>query len=445
MRASRIAALIAALTLVVPATAAAQTFTLLHTFTGGDGANPVGSLMLSNATLYGMVSGNVFKMKPDGSACSNLHTFSSYAGNGNGPNAGLVLSGSTLYGTTVLGGSGKGVVFRVNTNGTAYTNIHLFAGGTADGSSPNGALTLAAGKLYGMTQRGGASNLGTVFFLNTDGTGYTTLHMFAGGSAEGANPTGELLPHGTSLYGMTAQGGEANLGVVFRLNTDGTGYTNLHSFAGTPGDGSGPPRSLTLAGSTLYGMAQSGGAANRGMVFRMDLDGSNYTNLHSFAGSKADGATPLGSLTLANGWLYGMTSASGASNSGTLFRLNCDGSGYTNLHSFAGGASDGAYPVGSLLLDGSTLYGMTFYGGTANKGVVFSLVDTPPEPPATLTIVYADTEAVVSWPSTASGWTLQTNTDLATDAWGDYAGPIAGNATTNLEMSGNLFFRLARP
>lgn len=427
--------------------ASAQTLTLLHTFTGSDGSYPVGSLIVSNATLYGMTSGRVFKMNTDGGSCSNLHSFGGFAGNADGPHAALTLSGTNLYGMTVYGGAGVGVAFRVSTNGIGYTALHYFNSRETNGSLPYGSLTLANGVLYGTTFSGGASNLGTLFRMDTGGGGYTNLHAFAGGAADGAMPMGDLTLSGTTFYGMTSQGGAAGLGVVFRMNTDGTGYTNLHSFAGYPNDGAGPPGSLTLDGSTLYGMTQQGGTPphNLGMIFKMNTDGGGYTNLHSFAGGTSDGATPQGSLTLANGWLYGMTSASGASNKGTLFRVSTDGRSYTNFHSFAGGAGDGATPYGSLMLNGSTLYGMTYYGGTNNYGVVFALSNLPPAPPPSLTVVYANKQAIVSWPSSVSGWTLQTNTSLATGTWSNYLGPIISNTVTNSPAKGNLFFRLRHP
>ena len=93
-----------ALLLAVVTTASAQTFTLLHTFTGSYGANPVGSLIQSNATLYGMTSSGVFKMNTNGSGYTNLHSFSAYAGNGNGPHAALVLSGAAPCRPIVLSG-----------------------------------------------------------------------------------------------------------------------------------------------------------------------------------------------------------------------------------------------------------------------------------------------------------------------------------------------------
>ncbi|MBI3416461.1 MAG: hypothetical protein HY043_14290 [Verrucomicrobia bacterium] len=436
-----------ALLLTVATTASAQTFTLLHSFASGAGPYPVGSLILSNATLYGMTLSGVFKMNTNGSGYTNLHSFGGFAGNAAGPHAALTLSGTNLYGMTVEGGAGVGVAFRVSTNGIGYTALHYFNSRETNGASPYGSLTLANGALYGTTHHGGTNNLGTLFRMDSDGGGYTSLHAFAGGTNDGANPFGDLTLSGTNFYGTTSQGGAAGLGVVFRMNTNGTGYTNLHSFTGYPNEGAGPPGSLTLDGSTLYGMTQEGGpnSARLGVVFKMNTDGSGYTNLHFFAGGTGDGATPMGSLTLANGWLYGMTSVGGASNKGTVFRVSTDGRSYTNFHSFAGGTNDGATAYGSLMLSGSTLYGVTYYGGTNNYGVVFTLSNLPPEPPTSLTIKYLNQQAIVSWPTSVLGWTLQTNNNLATGTWGNYSGPIISNTVTNSPTQGNLFFRLWHP
>lgn len=424
----------------------AQTMTVLHSFTGADGTNPHGSLILSDLSFFGMTSGNVFRMNLDGTGCTNLHIFSRYGGNGNTPYAALTLSGSVLYGMTVEGGRGVGVVFRMSTNGSGYTNLHSFQGGLNDGSMPYGSLTLAEGELHGMTLRSGASSLGTLFRINTQGAGYSVLHTFSGGPGDGAYPMGDLLLDGKSFYGLTTQGGTANLGTLFRLNTDGSGYTNLHSFAGYPGDGSGPPGSLALDGSTVYGMTQAGGADPQrlGTVFRMETDGSGYRILHSFVGGANDGSTPLGSLTLVDGILYGMTSAGGASRNGVVFRLNTDGSSYTNLHTFTGGTGDGAVPHGSLMVHGSVLYGMTYYGGASNKGIVFALPIVPPEPPAWLTITSTQKQTIVSWPTSLVGWTLQTNRLLPTSAWGNYLGPVIHNTVTNAATQGSLFYRLVK-
>ena len=140
-----------------------------------------------------------------------------------------------------------------------------------------------------------------------------------------------------------------------------------------------------------------------------------------------------------------MTSVSGTNNKGTVFRVSTDGRSYTNFHSFAGGTNDGATPYGSLMLSGSTLYGMTYYGGTKNYGVVFTLTNLPPAPPPSLAVAYANKQAIISWPSSVSGWTLQTNSNLATGTWGNYLGPIISNSVSNTPTKGNLFFRLRHP
>jgi uncharacterized repeat protein (TIGR03803 family) len=126
-------------------------------------------------------------------------------------------------------------------------------------------------------------------------------------------------------------------------------------------------------------MTLLGGDKNSGTVFKMNTDGTGFSLLHEFAGGGSDGANPYyGSLTLSGSTLYGMTYAGGDKNSGTVFKMNTDGTGFSLLHEFAGGVHDGRSPYGSLTLDGATLYGMTLYGGSSDLGTVFSIA--VPEP-----------------------------------------------------------------
>src|SRR5258708_31096052 len=67
-----------------------------------------------------------------------------------------------------------------------------------------------------------------VFAVNTDGTGFTTLHNFA--SYDGADPVAGLILSGDTLYGTTAGGASSGNGTVFAVKTDGTGFSILHSF-----------------------------------------------------------------------------------------------------------------------------------------------------------------------------------------------------------------------
>src|SRR5208282_3726847 len=86
-------------------------------------------------------------------------------------------------------------------------------------------------------------------------------------STRGVSPTGSLTLSGTTLYGMTSAGGTENMGTIFEFGTKRNVETVLYSFAGGTTDGAGPYGSLTLSGTTLYGMTQYGGAELLGTVF----------------------------------------------------------------------------------------------------------------------------------------------------------------------------------
>lgn len=262
-----------------------------------------------------------------------------------------------LYGTTLKGGaSNVGVVFRVKFDGTDFSVLHSFSGGASDGSSPSAGLVLdGAGNLFGTTRYGGASNLGTVFRMGIDGTGFAILRSFTGGVSDGSTPYADLLLADSGvLYGTTYKGGSADRGTVFRMKTDGTGFALLHSFTGGALDGLSPDAGLILdASGVLYGTTFTGGASLNGTVFRLKTDGTGFDLLHSISGGATDGGYPHSSLVLDGfGVLYGTTISGGASNLGTLFRIKSDGTGYAILRNFAGGTSDGSNPSAGLFLDG---------------------------------------------------------------------------------------------
>ena len=279
-----------------------------------------------------------------------LHSFTGSATDGDGPNGSLVLSGSALYGMTSYGGaSGLGTIFKINKDGTAFVLLHSFAGGSADGKQPGyGSLILNGAALYGMTGEGGGSGLGTIFKINTNGTGYAVLHFFAGGASDGANPMGSLIAKGTWLYGMTWHGGTNDTGTLFKIGTNGTGFALVHTFSGDVSDGAYPYGSLVSKGSMLYGMTTWGGAIGVGTIFKINANGTGFAQLHSFSGA-TDGQLPYGSLMIKGSALYGMTNQGGSGNEGTIFKINTSGTGFTTLHHFSGSATDGAYPLGSLI------------------------------------------------------------------------------------------------
>ena len=359
----------------------ATAITLLHEFAGGanDGSEPVAGLTLNGSTLFSTTlaggdndGGTIFSINTDGSGYTPLHEFAGGANDGREPTAGLTLSGSTLFGTTRDGGDyNAGTIFAMNTDGSGFTLLHKFAGGASDGSQPAD-LTLSGATLFGTTRYGGDNDGGTIFSIQTDGSGYTPLHGFAGGANDGANPFAALTLSGANLFGTTKEGGDNNRGTIFSINTDGSGFTLLHEFAGGVNDGD-DPYGLTQSGSTLYGMTQGGGDHSRGTVFSINTDGSGFTLLHEFAGGADDGQHPQAELTLSGSTLYGTTVEGGNNDLGTIFAINTDGNGFTLLHEFAGGTNDGITPAAGLTRSGSTLYGTTLRGGDFNLGTVFSI------------------------------------------------------------------------
>ena len=107
-----------------------------------------------------------------------------------------------------------------------------------------------------------------------------------------------------------------------------------------------------------------------------------------------------------------------------------------------GGTSvNGQYSLSGTIGQADASSAMTG-GNYSLTGGFWSLyaVHTPGAP--LLTISYSSRQAVVFWPPSVTGWTLQTNANLATGIWGNYLGPVVNNSVTNASPMGNLFFRL---
>jgi uncharacterized repeat protein (TIGR03803 family) len=403
------------------------------------------------------------------------------------PDSTLVLSGSTLYGTAYNGGTaGNGTVFKVNINGTGFTTLHSFSplagplSTNTDGANPESGLLIVGNTVFGTTENGGTAGKGTVFAVNSNGTGFTNLHSFTGGS-DGDLPEC-LLISGNTLYG-TSVGFNSGTGTVFKLNTNGTGFSVLHTFTVanfTPliGGGPGPepyytnsdgflPTGLTLSGSTLYGTTYWGGANGNGTVFSLNTNGTGFTKLHDFSASQTngdgiylndEGTHPIqfGGLVISGGFLYGTANYGGNAGSGTVFTLNTNGTGFATLYHFPATVYDavsdndtnnaGANPFAGLVLAGNTLFGTANGGGSSGLGTVFSLA-LPVLPQ--LTISLAGTNVIVTWPTSMAGFTLLSTTNLAPPAvWiTNTPPPVIINSqytVTNPASVSRKFYRLIR-
>ncbi|HEX3430482.1 MAG TPA: choice-of-anchor tandem repeat GloVer-containing protein [Rhizomicrobium sp.] len=360
-------------------------FKVLHSFAGGssDGASPFGGVAPAGdggfyvATDGGGSSnrGTLSLLHKDGTT-QILHTFTGGTDGQNADGTPLVYAfDGTVNGTTQFGGlSGCGTTYQYNPASGAYQQLHAYGCGE-DGAFPYAGLTLVKfsneGEFFaGTTYNGGDSDDGQYFLVEAGQCSFS--------GSNGKNPFASVLQTSEDgpFYMVTTAGGSANLGVI--VSTAGSCAINvLHSFAGGS-DGAAPYGSLIYANHALYGTTASGGAGtNLGTVFKINLDGSGYSILHVFQGiccGNADGSFPRSGLTLnkKNGLLYGTTINGGnSSDDGTVFSIDPNAGTETVVHSFSG--SDGAHPYGNLYIRGGTIFGTTVAGGASNLGTVFRL------------------------------------------------------------------------
>lgn len=396
------------------------TFNQLYRFPFTDGQWPYAGLIadpagnLYGATIYGGANnvGSVFRVSPTTTGWKENLIYS-FGPASNAPFASEVPSGlvfnsqGNLIGTTEAGGAYlSGSVFELvptSAGGWNEKDLHSFQSPV----EPIGNVVFDhAGRIYGVTQYGGAYNSGMIFQLARKSAGqwtFSVLHSFSGYPTDGAVPqAGLTIDSSGNLYGTTYRGGSGRCvrkdgvylgcGAVFQLSyAAGAGWTEtlLHSFLGDQnGDGAAPEASLILDRSgNLYGTTFGGGIAGErcsgiappgcGTVFELSPSSGEWkeTILYQFLGFSADGSGPSGPLLLdPSGNLFGTTSDAGLYNYGTLFKLTADNAGWaeTVLYNF-GFVGDGEYPESFLLLDGSgNIYGTTPAGGpgggTSNNG-----------------------------------------------------------------------------
>jgi uncharacterized repeat protein (TIGR03803 family) len=444
---------------ILPRHGMAQSYTNLYSFTGtNDGAHPRAPLILLSNTLYGTTAGDdhgygsVFAINTTGTGFTQLYSFTapsaSYpATNSDGamPRGGLVASGNTLYGTASRGGDfGYGTVFALNIDGTGFTNLHSFQGYPHDGATPYSGLVLLGDTLYGTTRNGGGSLVGTVFAIKTNGTGLSILHNFS--SVDGVNPDTALIVSGNTLYGTTESGGAFGYGAVFALNIDGTGFKTLHGFI-EDDNGVSPTGSLVLWSNMLYGTTSGWVSTSQGTIFAINTNGAGFTTLYRFSGG-VDGRNPAAGMVLSATTLYGTVEFGGNSSSGVLFAINTDGTGFSTVRSFAGARDDGSDPEANLILSGNTLYGTTYSGGNWWIGSLFKLSLGPITPPQ-LALAPLGGNLILSWPADATGFTLQSTTNLGPSAvWTTNLPPpivVTGQYVVTNPVSGaQQFFRLSQ-
>jgi len=352
--------------------------------------SPPGGWMPSGAPLADGSGGFLFPLAAGGAGGGTLARWSESSGLavaaslggtvGSTPDGGLLAKGGVFYGLASQGAAaGRGAAFRYQPGG-GVTLVNSFT--STGGALPEGALIEGSdGALYGVGREGGTNARGTIFKVSTAGV-RTRIVSFTGtaGAAPGSAPRGPLvLAANQNYYGVTARGGSADSGVLFKISPLGT-YSVLAQFTAT-----GPrlPAGGLVAGADgfLYGTCSSGGAAGAGALIRVNPADDSWAVAASFDGTTA--ANPAGELhAAADGAICGLATGPGA---GAVFRYR-PADGITVPAAFTGAngaatADDGAGLVFTGGLAGTPdgiLLGTAAGGGPDGGGVLFRIVpDTP--------------------------------------------------------------------
>ncbi|MEI9920774.1 MAG: choice-of-anchor tandem repeat GloVer-containing protein [Bacteroidota bacterium] len=291
--------------------------------------------------------GTIFSANADGTDYTVVRKFKQNADGALLYQAPIKASDGFLYGMTKDGGiNQKGVIYRMNNDGTNYTKVFDFPDGE-DG--PHSRLTEGTdGKLYGVLNSSDPNDpnyFGIIFRIDKDGSNYSTVYHF---NNDTYNPAGGLLMASDNyLYGATMIGGNNGGGVMYKVKTDGSDFTILRHLAYPEVIWEMSSSFVEGSDGMLYGVWISKG------LFRMDKNGGNYQLLHEF--TDAEGTQDGGFILTPGGKIYGLTVYGGANQSGTIYSINNDGTGYVKLHDFLYYTPVTTMALGS---DGK-LYGLT--------------------------------------------------------------------------------------
>jgi uncharacterized repeat protein (TIGR03803 family) len=174
----------------------------------------------------------------------------------------------------------------------------------------------------------------------------------------------------TELWGMTSQGGQHNKGVIFKTDGGGNNYSIQYDFIQTDAANAGRGHFVQTADGKLYGMTNKGGLYDEGALFQYDPSTEKYTKKIDFNDTTNGSGANCSLLKASDGMLYGLTTSGGANTHGVLFQYDPSTSAFTKKYDFT--SSGGSKPSGTLIqASDGMLYGMTSSGGINSSGVVY--------------------------------------------------------------------------
>ncbi|MFY7964162.1 MAG: choice-of-anchor tandem repeat GloVer-containing protein [Chitinophagaceae bacterium] len=305
--------------------------------------------------LYGH-RGNAYSINTDGSNYQINATFPYIPASPND-----VVDGNDGYIYSVVGDGyyRPTYILKIKYDGSDYKEVKKFNQSTDGGSIRYRPVIGSDGFMYGVCETGGLNNTGTIWKIKLDGTMFSVIYHFPATTGIGQNYLGfyaNIDYNGTNgsltfgldgkLYGVC--GGGSYGAHIFRLNTNGTGFTALIHGTGynnSPISGSGVVAPLVLGSDgNFYGCFPGGGlidfAGGKGVAFRFNPISGTYNVIHYFATNGLEGSKPWGIAEGPGGYIYGVCYNLGIPNGietdhGTLWKVAKDGSGFIVLKQFA--------------------------------------------------------------------------------------------------------------
>jgi uncharacterized repeat protein (TIGR03803 family) len=305
------------------------------------------------------------------------------------------LYGTCYYGPQEIFGSPYGCIWSFDPSSSTYSRKIIFdnVNNSINGRGPVSSPVAYNGKLYGVTQNGGVSDLGVLYEYDAVSNVYTKKDMQPIG---GQYPSAEPVVFNSKLYGTTTAGGNGNNGIIYCYDP-ATGILSKVYDLNTLGSYS-SNAGLVVYNNKLYGTTLSGGANNAGAIFSFDPATNTGTSLYDL--TTANGQSVYNAMTVYNNKMYNTALGGGANGRGTIFQFDPATNGLNLLHSFISGGPTGYDPHGGLTVSGNKLYCITNDGS--------SIIDLLELDPATniVTTKSAYTVAVNNQPVMHNGLTV---------------------------------------
>jgi len=332
----------------------------------------------TNGKMYGAGSsggdnnnGTIFEFDPVSGSCVKKVDLNT-ASTGSSIYGSLVQgSNGKIYGTTIFGGAnGDGVLFELDPATGEYTKMHDFLAASS-GSQPYGGLMISSnGLIYGITSRGGAGGLGTLFSFDIE-TGIISKILDMGrGTAFNLNLCrGSMVELSNGkLYGASSK-------YLFEFNPALGTITNTFNLTG---EGSvfilnnSHYQLLKSTNGKLYGIENSGGSNSCGYLFEFDPFSWSLTKKYDFTIPNRFAFSKTALVQATNGSLYGTIYSGGSFGVGLIYEFNPTNNEFEVRHNFVG-HTNGSYPQGNFIRDSNgSFYGVTSGGGIHGDGTIFN-------------------------------------------------------------------------